>query len=140
MIEITPYLSINESEVQIDFIRASGPGGQNVNKVSTSVQLRFDIKNSVSLSMEVKERLVKLAGSRVTVDGVLVIEAKRYRTQDQNRADAVNRLVMWIRKALERPGVRKATRPGASARKARLDDKKKHAAIKQLRRFKPDLD
>ncbi len=140
MIEITPYLSINESEVQIDFIRASGPGGQNVNKVSTSAQLRFDIRNSVSLSPEVKERLVKLAGSRVTADEVLVIEAKRYRTQDQNRTDAVNRLVIWIRKALEKPGVRKATRPGAAARKARLDDKKKHSSIKQLRRFKPDMD
>lgn len=140
MIEVTPYLSINESEVQIDFIRASGPGGQNVNKVSTSVQLRFDFRNSASLNAETKERLVKLAGSRVTADGALVIEAKRYRTQDQNRADAVNRLVMWVRKALERPGVRKATRPGAAARKARLDDKKKHSAIKQLRRSKPDMD
>jgi ribosome-associated protein len=140
MIEVTPYLSIRESEVQIDFIRASGPGGQNVNKVSTSVQLRFDIRNSASMNDEVKERLIKLAGSRVTTDGVLVIEAKRYRTQEQNRLDAVNRLVIWVGKALEKPGVRKATRPGAAARKARLDDKHKHSAVKQSRRYKPDMD
>ncbi|BCY19264.1 aminoacyl-tRNA hydrolase [Leptolinea sp. HRD-7] len=140
MIEVTPYLSIKESEVQIDFVRASGPGGQNVNKVSTSVQLRFDIRNSSSLNDEVKERLTRLAGSRVTDDGVLVIEAKRYRTQDQNRADAINRLVIWINKAIETPGIRRPTRPGAAARKERLDAKHKHSVIKQLRRFKPGMD
>lgn len=140
MIEVTPYLFIRESEVQIDFIRASGPGGQNVNKVSTSVQLRFDIRKSASVSDEVKERLIKLAGSRVTTDGVLVIEAKRYRTQEQNRLDAVNRLVIWVRKALEKPGVRRPTRPGVAARKERLDAKHKHSTIKQSRRFKPDMD
>ena len=141
MIEVTPNLSISESEVQIDFIRASGPGGQNVNKVSTSVQLRFDIRNSASLYADVKERLVKLAGSRVTSEGVLVIEAKRYRTQEQNRVDAVNRLVIWVRKALEKPGIRRTTRPGASARAARLDEKRKHSAIKKARGFKPgDMD
>ncbi len=113
---------------------------QGMNKVSTSVQLRFNIRKSASLNDETKERLIKLAGSRVTEDGVLIIEAKRYRTQDQNRADAVNRLVIWVRKSLEKPGVRKATRPGAAARKARLDDKKKHSSIKQFRRFKPEMD
>jgi len=141
MIEVTPYLSIPENEIGIDFVRASGPGGQNVNKVSTAAQLRFDIRHSPSLSEETKVRLEKLAGSRVTGDGILVIEAKRYRTQEQNRLDAVNRLVIWVRKALERPGVRKATRPGAAARAKRLNEKSKHAAVKKARRFKPgDMD
>jgi ribosome-associated protein len=141
MIEVTPFLSINENEIQIDFIRASGPGGQNVNKVSTAAQLRFDIHNSQSLTVEVKERLVKLAGSRVTGEGILLIEAKRYRTQEQNRLDAVNRLVIWVRKALEKPCVRKATRPGAAARAKRLDEKSKHSAVKKARGFKPgDMD
>jgi ribosome-associated protein len=141
VIEVTPYLSIPENEITIEFIRASGPGGQNVNKVSTSVQLRFDIRRSPSLADEVKDRLINLAGSRVTADGVLVIEAKRYRTQEQNRLDAVNRLVIWVRKALERPSVRRPTRPGAAAKRARLDDKHEHSAIKQSRRLKAgDID
>ena len=91
MLEITPTLSIDERELQIDFIRASGPGGQNVNKVATAVQLRFDIRGTTSLPGEVKERLVRLGGSRVTSDGVLILEAKRYRTQEGNRADALLR-------------------------------------------------
>lgn len=138
MLEIVPGLFLDETEIRIDFIRASGPGGQNVNKVSTSVQLRFDIRHSNSLSEEIKERLEKLAGSRVSGDGVLVLEAKRYRAQEQNRADAVNRLMIWVRRALEKPKNRLPTRPGASAKANRLKNKRKHSEIKVARRFTPE--
>jgi len=99
MIEVISSLKIDESEIHFDFIRASGPGGQNVNKVASSVQLRFDVRNSPSLYPDVKDRLIKLAGSRMTDEGVLLIEAKRYRTQEQNRLDAVQRLVSLIQQA-----------------------------------------
>jgi len=138
MLEITPSLSIDESEIQLDFVRASGPGGQNVNKVASSVQLRFDVRKSPSLEAEVKERLIKLAGSRVTEDGVLIIEARRYRTQEQNRFDATQRLISWIQKALEKPKIRKATRPSVTAKAARVGDKKKHGEIKRIRRYVPE--
>lgn len=137
MIEITPSVKIEESEIQLDFIRASGPGGQNVNKVASSVQLRFDVRNSPSLYPDVKERLIKLAGSRMTDEGILIIEAKRYRTQEQNRFDAIHRLISLIQKALEKPKVRRATRPSLTSKAARVGDKKKHGAIKRTRRFDP---
>jgi len=137
MIEITPSTHIDESELQYDFIRASGPGGQNVNKVASAVQLRFDARNSPSLPQEVKERLLRLAGSRATEDGVLIIEARRFRTQEQNRLDAAQRLVSLIQKALEKPKKRKATRPSVTAKAARVGDKKKRGQIKRLRRFDP---
>ncbi len=111
---------------------------QGMNKVTSSVQLRFDIHNSPSLTSEVKERLIKLAGSRVTEDGILIIEAKRYRTQEQNRFDATQRLITWIQKALEKPKERKATRPSITAKAARVDDKKKHGEIKRIRRYVPE--
>lgn len=135
MIEVTPSLSLDENEIQLDFIRSSGPGGQNVNKVASGVQLRFDVRNSPSLAPDVKERLIKLAGSRVTEDGILIIEAKRYRTQEQNRFDATQRLITWVQKALEKPKVRKATRPTITAKAARVGDKKKRGEIKKTRRF-----
>ena len=138
MIEISSSVRIEDSEIQYDFIRASGPGGQNVNKVATSVQLRFGVRNSPSLEPDVKERLIKLAGSRITEDGTLIIEAKRYRTQDQNRFDATQRLITLIQKALEKPKIRRATRPSITAKAARVGDKKKRGEIKKTRRFNPD--
>ena len=119
MIEITPSLQIDEREVQIDFVRASGPGGQNVNKVATAAQLRFDVQTS-SLPEEVKSRLVQLAGNRVTTEGVLLIEAKRYRTQEQNREDALQRFSDLIRRALVKPKARKKTKPTTASKEELL--------------------
>ena len=137
MLEITPSLGIEDSEISLDFVRASGPGGQNVNKVSTAVQLRFDLRSSASLPEDVKERLSKLAGSRMTDDGVLLIEAKRYRTQDQNREDALQRLATLIRSALYVPKKRCATRPSLASQTKRIQTKKRHGETKKLRRSVP---
>ncbi len=138
MIDIGLGIMIDESEIHFDFIRASGPGGQNVNKVASSVQLRFDARNSPSLAPDVKERLIKLAGSRITGDGILIIEAKRYRTQEQNRLDAIQRLVGLIQRALELPKPRRATRPNLAARQERLEEKKRRSEIKRARKITPD--
>lgn len=138
MIEITPTFSLDERELTFDFIRSSGPGGQNANKVSTGVQLRYDAAQSSTLPPEVRERLTRLAGSRMTEEGVVLIEAKRYRTQEQNRADAVNRLVLLLQQAFEPPKVRKPTRPGTTARAARVADKRHRGALKRIRRYNPD--
>jgi ribosome-associated protein len=134
MLEITPSLSLDESEITFDFIRAGGPGGQNVNKVATAAQLRFDVRNSPSLSAEVKERLIQLAGSRMTGDGILLIEAKRYRSQEQNRADAILRLADLIQKALHKPRPRRATRPTLASKTERIESKKRRGEIKRLRK------
>lgn len=138
MIEISPNIKIDEHEIQFDFIRGSGPGGQNVNKVASSVQLRFDVRNSASLDPEIKQRLIKLAGNRINDQGILIIEAKRFRTQEQNRFDAIVRLIDLIRKASIKPKKRKATRPSITAKAARASEKRKHSETKRLRRYIPE--
>ena len=138
MLEITPALSLDENEISVEFIRASGPGGQNVNKVATAVQLRFDARSSASLPEEVKARLVKLAGSRLTTEGILVIEAKRYRTQEQNRLDAIARLVVLVQQALLEPKLRKKTRPTRTSSAARVAGKKRRGAVKRTRQYNPE--
>ncbi len=133
MIRITPYLALDEGEIKLQFIRASGPGGQNVNKVSSAVQLRFDAAHSPSLPEEVRARLMRLAGSRLTNEGEVVIEAKRFRTQERNRQDAIDRLVELIRRATEKPRPRVATRPTLASKKRRLEAKKQRGEVKRGR-------
>jgi len=134
MIYITPTLAIDESEIKQEFIRASGPGGQNVNTVSTAVQLRFNVASSPSLSDDVRKRLVNLAGRRITEDGELIIHARRFRTQERNRQDAFNRLVKLICKASERPKVRRKTRPTLESKRRRLEAKRHRSEAKRMRR------
>ncbi len=131
-------IKIGENELQFDYIRASGPGGQNVNKVASAVQLRFDVRNSPSLPPEIKHRLVKIAGSRMTEDGLLIIEARRYRSQEQNRLDAQRRLEVMIEKAAAAPPPRKPTRPSASASAARVAEKKRRGETKRRRSQTPE--
>jgi ribosome-associated protein len=140
MIRITDAIAIDERELEERFIRASGPGGQNVNKLSSAVQLRFDVRHSPSLPADVRERLERLAGNRLTRTGVLVIIAQRHRTQERNRADALERLRELIRRAAVAPVPRKATRPTAGARERRLDSKKRRSRIKGLRQSKPPVE
>jgi ribosome-associated protein len=134
MLRITPSISIGENEIQLDFIRASGPGGQHVNKAATAVQLRFDARNSPSLTDDVRERLIRLAGSRVTEDGILIIAARSFRSQERNRQDAIDRLVELIRKAAEEPKLRRKTKPTRAANHRRLDAKRRRSQAKRLRR------
>jgi len=139
MIRINDHISIDEGEIEESFIRSSGPGGQNVNKLATAVQLRFDVRHSPSLSHEVRARLERLSGKRLTRDGVLVITAQRHRTQERNRADAVDRLVELIRAAAVRLTPRRPTRPTLGSKVRRLEGKKRRSGVKALRGAKlPD--
>ncbi len=138
MLPITPKISIDESEIELHYIRASGPGGQNVNKVASSVQLSFDIGKSTGLDQIIKDRLVRIAGSRVNQEGVLMIEASRYRSQEQNRQDALRRLVRLISMAAQEPKQRKRTRPSLEAKRRRLEEKRRRGEIKRLRQKKLD--
>ncbi len=140
MIRIDGRISIDERELDERFIRASGPGGQNVNKLSSAVQLRFDVRHSPSLPGEVRIRLERLAGRRLTRAGVLVITAQRHRTQERNRQDALYRLVELIRRAAVAPIPRRPTRPTAGSRERRIESKKHRSSIKGLRGRKPSLD
>ncbi|MCC6890416.1 MAG: aminoacyl-tRNA hydrolase [Hyphomicrobiales bacterium] len=133
MIRITDTISINEDEIEESFVRSSGPGGQNVNKLSTAVQLRFDVRRSPSLPNDVALRLMRLAGKRLTKDGVLVIIAQTARTQERNRAEARERLIALIRQAAVKPVPRRATKPTQASKKKRLEGKKIRSDIKRMR-------
>jgi ribosome-associated protein len=137
MIPVTDKLAIEDDEISVSFIRSGGPGGQNVNKVSTAAQLRFDAWNSPSLTARVRERLERIAGSKLTKDGVIVITASRFRTQEANREDAVARLVEMIAEAAHQPKFRVPTKPSRAAKKKRIDEKVKRGSIKKLRSRRP---
>jgi ribosome-associated protein len=136
MLRVTSTIAIDPSELDEAFVRASGPGGQNVNKVSTAVQLKFDVRRSPSLREPVRQRLVKLAGNRMTVDGVLVITAERYRSQARNREDARDRLVALVRRASIPPKPRRATKPPRASKRERRESKERRSKVKALRRVR----
>jgi len=140
MIRINDSISIEERELEERFVRASGPGGQNVNKVASAVQLRFDLRRSPNLPDDVRERLARLAGNRLTRDGVIVIAAQRHRTLERNRKDALDRLVQLIRRAAVAPAIRRASKPPAASRERRLQSKRRRALVKDLRQSRPEPD
>jgi len=134
MLYITPNISIDEREISEEFVRASGPGGQNVNKVATAVKLRFDVLRSPSLPDEVRRRLIRLAGRKMTRKGELIIDARRFRTQEKNRKDAIDRLIGLVRKAVYKPKPRFKTKPTLASRERRMETKHKRSGIKQARK------
>ncbi|MDF3072761.1 MAG: aminoacyl-tRNA hydrolase [Alphaproteobacteria bacterium] len=138
LIPITSRLAIDERELEESFIQASGPGGQNVNKVATAVQLRFDARNSPALTPEVRARLWKLAGRRITQDGILLIVAREHRTQERNRAAARQKLIELLKEATVQPRVRKATKPSKASKQRRLDSKTRRSSVKKLRQSRSD--
>lgn len=140
MIEVTPGISIGDDELVESFVRSSGPGGQNVNKVSSAVQLRFNVRQSRALPNDVAVRLMRLAGKRLTKDGVIVILAQQHREQERNRADARDRLFDLIRQAAVRPVVRRATKVPRGEKKRRLEGKKHRSEVKTLRSRRPNFD
>ena len=133
MIHVTRTIAIDENEIQEDFIRSSGPGGQNVNKLATAVQLRFDVAKSSSLSEDIRKRLISLARKRITEEGVLIINARRFRTQGANRQDAVDRLMELIRKATQKPQIRRKTRPTLGSKIRQSEAKRRRAQTKRSR-------
>ena len=140
MIRVTDSISLDESEIEESFVRSSGPGGQNVNKLATAVQLRFDARRSPSLPNDVAIRLMRLAGRRMTKDGVLVLIAQNHRTQERNRAEAMERLVDLVQQAAVKPIARRATKPTKASKERRIEGKKRRSGIKNLRQSKPSWD
>ena len=142
MIQVTDTIALNENEIQLEFIRATGPGGQNVNKVSSAVQLRFNAAGSSAINDAIFEQLIKIAGRRMTAKGILILKANRFRSQERNRQDAVNRLILLVQRAAEMPKYRRPTRPSASSRKRRLTTKRHRGEIKTrrktIKRFEED--